>query len=256
MNGLRDRVRLQVDGGLRTSRDVTLAALLGAEEFGLATAALVVEGCVMLRKCHLNTCSVGIATQDPKLREHFTGRPEHVVNFFLLLAEGVRRQLARLGARKLDDVVGRVELAEAAPGGPPQGTAARPHAAVAAARAGAAPLRQSAEERRVRPPRPPAAEEPARHHRGGAGRPTRTARWGRCSRASWCGATGRRGLADDALHVKLKGSAGQSFGAFLCRGRDARAGGRGERLRGQGALGRARRRLPAQRAAPSPPKRT
>ena len=94
-NGLRDRVRVQVDGGLRTSRDVIVAALLGAEEFGMATASLVATGCVMLRKCHLNTCSVGIATQDPALREKFTGTPEDVVNFFTFVAEGVREQLAR-----------------------------------------------------------------------------------------------------------------------------------------------------------------
>ncbi|MBL8912165.1 MAG: glutamate synthase large subunit, partial [Archangium sp.] len=110
LNGLRDRIRLQVDGGLRTSRDLLIAALLGAEEFGVATAALVVEGCVMLRKCHLNTCSVGIATQDPKLRERFAGRVDDVVHFFLMLAESLRVRMARLGARTLDELVGRVEF--------------------------------------------------------------------------------------------------------------------------------------------------
>ncbi|MBX7099649.1 MAG: glutamate synthase large subunit [Myxococcaceae bacterium] len=108
-NRLRDRVRLQVDGGLRTSRDVVVAALLGAEEFGCATAPLVATGCVMLRKCHLNTCSVGIATQDPVLRARFAGTPEHVVRFFMHLAEGVRRHLAALGVRTLDEAVGQVE---------------------------------------------------------------------------------------------------------------------------------------------------
>jgi glutamate synthase (NADPH) large chain len=108
-NKLRDRIRVQVDGGLRTSRDIVVAALLGAEEFGMATASLVATGCVMLRKCHLNTCSVGIATQDPALREKFTGTPEDVVAYFTLVAERVRERLARLGARSLDDIVGRVE---------------------------------------------------------------------------------------------------------------------------------------------------
>jgi len=108
-HGLRDRVRLQVDGGLRTSRDVIVAALLGAEEFGMATASLVATGCVMLRKCHLNTCSVGIATQDPVLRARFTGTPEHVIAYFMFVAEGVRAHLARLGARTLDEIVGCVE---------------------------------------------------------------------------------------------------------------------------------------------------
>jgi hypothetical protein len=104
---------VQVDGGFRTSRDVVLAGLLGAEEFGVATAALIVEGCVMLRKCHLNTCSVGIATQDPKLRAQFTGDPQHVVNFFMMLAEGVRRHLAALGFRTFDELVGRVDRLKA-----------------------------------------------------------------------------------------------------------------------------------------------
>ncbi len=98
-NGMRGRVRLQVDGGMRTGRDVVVAALLGAEEFGMATASLVALGCVMLRKCHLNTCSVGIATQDPELRQRFQGTPEGVVHFFLFVAQEVRQLLARLGAR-------------------------------------------------------------------------------------------------------------------------------------------------------------
>jgi glutamate synthase (NADPH/NADH) large chain len=109
-NHLRDRVKLQVDGGLRTSRDVIVAALLGGEEFGMATASLIASGCVMLRKCHLNTCSVGIATQDPALRAKYTGKPEHVVQYFRFVAEGVRAHLARLGARSLDDIVGRVDF--------------------------------------------------------------------------------------------------------------------------------------------------
>jgi len=108
-NGLRDRIRVQVDGGMRTARDVVIGALLGAEEFGVATAALIVEGCVMLRKCHLNTCSVGIATQRPELRERFTGDPDHIVNFFMLLAGEVRAYMARLGYRSVDEMVGRSE---------------------------------------------------------------------------------------------------------------------------------------------------
>ena len=108
-NGLRGRVRLQVDGGLRSARDVLIAAALGAEEFGFSTAPLVSLGCIMLRKCHLNTCSVGIATQDPRLRERFAGEPIHVVRYFLMLAESIREQLARLGARSLDEWIGRVD---------------------------------------------------------------------------------------------------------------------------------------------------
>jgi len=110
LNGLRDRVTVQVDGQLKTGRDVIVAALLGAEEFGFATAPLIVAGCVMMRVCHLDTCPVGIATQNPVLRERFTGKPEFVENFFLFLAEQVRHQLAALGLRTLDEAVGRADL--------------------------------------------------------------------------------------------------------------------------------------------------
>jgi glutamate synthase (NADPH/NADH) large chain len=108
-NDLRGRIRVQTDGGLRTGRDVAVAALLGAEEYGMATAALIVEGCIMLRKCHLNTCSVGIATQDGELRKRFTGNADDVVNFFVMVAEQLRRIMARLGFRTIDDMVGRVD---------------------------------------------------------------------------------------------------------------------------------------------------
>ncbi len=107
-NGLRSRVVLQTDGQLKTGRDVIVAALLGAEEFGFATAPLVVSGCVMMRVCHLDTCPVGIATQNPVLRERFTGQPEFVENFFEFIAEEVREYLALLGARTLDEVIGDV----------------------------------------------------------------------------------------------------------------------------------------------------
>ncbi|MGH7637841.1 MAG: glutamate synthase large subunit, partial [Gemmatimonadaceae bacterium] len=110
LNALRHGVRLQTDGQMKTGRDVVVAALLGADEFGFATAPLIVEGCVMMRKCHLNTCPVGIATQDPVLREKFSGRPEHLVNFFFFVAEEVREILARLGVRALDDIIGRADL--------------------------------------------------------------------------------------------------------------------------------------------------
>jgi glutamate synthase (NADPH/NADH) large chain len=109
LNDLRTRVRLQADGQLKTGRDVAFAALLGADEFGFATAPLVASGCVMMRKCHLNTCPVGIATQDPVLRKRFAGAPEHVVNYFFFVAEELRAIMAKLGFRKLDDMVGRAE---------------------------------------------------------------------------------------------------------------------------------------------------
>ena len=110
INGLRDRVTVQVDGQLKTGRDVIIGALLGAEEFGFATTALVVEGCIMMRVCHLDTCPVGVATQNPALRERFTGKAEHVVNFFEFLAQEVRELLAELGYRTLDEIIGRDDL--------------------------------------------------------------------------------------------------------------------------------------------------
>jgi glutamate synthase (NADPH/NADH) large chain len=110
LNGLRDRIVVQVDGQMKTGRDVVIAALLGAEEFGFATAPLVVSGCIMMRVCHLDTCPVGVATQNPVLRERFTGKPEFVVNFFEFLAEEVREQLAALGFRSIEEAVGHVEL--------------------------------------------------------------------------------------------------------------------------------------------------
>ena len=109
MNDLRSRVRLQVDGKLQTGRDVAIAALLGAEEFGFATLPLISLGCIMMRKCHLNTCPVGVATQDPVLRKKFQGQPEHVINFLFYIAEDLRQIMAQLGFRKLDEMVGRVD---------------------------------------------------------------------------------------------------------------------------------------------------
>ncbi|GIH26359.1 glutamate synthase [Acrocarpospora phusangensis] len=110
LNGLRDRIVVQADGQLKTGRDVIVAALLGAEEYGFATAPLVVSGCVMMRVCHLDTCPVGVATQNPELRKRFTGKPEFVVNFFEFIAEEVREYLAQLGYRSLDEIIGHAEL--------------------------------------------------------------------------------------------------------------------------------------------------
>ncbi|RYE78832.1 MAG: glutamate synthase subunit alpha, partial [Hyphomicrobiales bacterium] len=107
MNKLRGRIALQVDGGLRTARDIVIGALLGADEFGFATAPLIAAGCIMMRKCHLNTCTVGVATQDPVLRKRFKGQPEHVINFFFFLAEDVREIMAEMGVKNFDELVGR-----------------------------------------------------------------------------------------------------------------------------------------------------
>src|SRR5204862_2292034 len=106
----RSRIAVQVDGGIRPGRDVVIGALLGADEFGFSTAPLLAAGCIMMRKCHLNTCPVGVATQDPVLRAKFTGQPEHVINYFFFVAEETRRIMAKLGVRTIDELVGRVDL--------------------------------------------------------------------------------------------------------------------------------------------------
>jgi len=223
LHQLRGRVRLQVDGGLRTARDVIVATLLGAEEYGLATASLIATGCVMLRKCHLNTCSVGIATQDPVLRARYRGKPEQVVAFFTMIAEEVRVLMAALGARSLDELVGRTELlapradrtGKAAsidltrllhkPAGVARFVAAEPwsvadhldHAIMAAAGdaldGGKAALVTLPIDNTRRAVGTLLSGEIARRH-------------------------GARGLPDGTLRVKLTGSAGQSFGAFLAAG--------------------------------------
>src|SRR5476649_2197461 len=110
LNGLRGRIAVQVDGGLRTGRDVAIGALLGADEFGFATAPLIAAGCIMMRKCHLNTCPVGVATQDPVLRKRFTGQPEHVINYFFFVAEEVRELMAALGYRSFNEMVGQTQM--------------------------------------------------------------------------------------------------------------------------------------------------
>ncbi len=227
-NGLRERVRLQVDGGLRTSRDIIVAALLGAEEFGLATASLVAEGCVMLRKCHLNTCSVGIATQDPALRARFAGRPEDVVQFFLLLAEHIRKRLAALGVRKLEELVGRVEWLrqrsdvkhwkarrlDLSP------LLAAPNAAADAPRRCIAP--QSRDVSDLLDHALVAQVESALEGKGRATIETAIHNAHRAVGAGLSGLIARRygaaGLPDDSIHIRLTGTAGQSFGAFLARG--------------------------------------
>src|SRR5438094_722249 len=112
INGLRGRVTVQTDGQIKTGRDVAIAFLLGAEEIGFSTAPLIASGCIMMRVCHLNTCPVGIATQDPELRKKFAGKPEHVINFMFFVAEELREIMAELGFRKVDEMVGRTDMLE------------------------------------------------------------------------------------------------------------------------------------------------
>ena len=223
-NRLRSRVRLRVDGGLKTARDVAIAALLGAEEFGFGTAALVALGCVMLRKCHCNTCSVGVATQDPALRARFAGRPEHVVRYLRFVAEDLRTIMARLGFATLDDMIGQVDrlrsrrpvgggtaldlsrLLHRVPGvDAPRCTHAQAHG-----------LRRHPDRRLIRAALPaieqglPVRLQLAVRNRD---RALGTMLSGELTRRH-----GAAGLPPDSIVVRCIGSAGQSFGAFLAPG--------------------------------------
>ncbi|GGE38541.1 glutamate synthase [Agaricicola taiwanensis] len=226
LNKLRGRIALQVDGGLRTGRDVIIGALLGADEFGFATAPLIAAGCIMMRKCHLNTCPVGVATQDPVLRRRFKGTPEHVINYFFFVAEEVRRILAGMGFRKLEDIVGQSQLLDQeralehwkARGidltrlfHKPNNDAAVRHVEVQEHHIDKVLDRTLIEKAK------PALEKgeavtidmPIRSRDRSAG-------------AMLSGAVakiyGDEGLPDDTITVNLKGTAGQSFGAFLSSG--------------------------------------
>jgi glutamate synthase (NADPH/NADH) large chain/glutamate synthase (ferredoxin) len=227
-NRLRDRIVIQTDGQLKTGRDVVIAALLGAEEFGFATAPLIAMGCIMMRACHLNTCPVGIATQDPELRRRFAGRPEHVVNYFFFIAEEVRALMAQLGVRRFDGLVGRTDLLE-------------PSAAIDHWKARGVDLANilapadappEVPRRRVRPQDPVLDDhldhaliemaEPALQR----GEPVELAievqNKHRTVGGLLSGEVARRhgaeGLPDDTIVVRARGSGGQSFGAWLACG--------------------------------------
>jgi glutamate synthase (NADPH) large chain len=228
MNDLRSRVRLQVDGKLQTGRDVVIAALLGAEEFGFATIPLISLGCIMMRKCHLNTCPVGIATQDPALRQRFAGTPEHVVNFFFFLAEEVREIMARLGFRTVDEMVGRVDMLQ--PRENIEHWKARHIDLAAILHNPAVPMRfgrscQIAQDHGLHDA---LDHELLRQAAGAIDNTTHTEvhipirNIHRAVGAMLSGEVVRRhgsqGLPDNTIMVRFKGSAGQSFGAFLAHG--------------------------------------
>ncbi|WP_245745419.1 glutamate synthase-related protein [Deinococcus reticulitermitis] len=227
LNRLRDRVRLQTDGQLKTGRDVVIAALLGADEFGFATAPLVAEGCIMMRKCHLNTCPVGVATQDPVLRARFSGKPEHVVNYFFFVAEEARRIMAQLGVRTFDELIGRSDLLDMKKGldhwkaqgldfsrvfyrpevGAGVGTR---HLAAQDHELGKALDLELIERCR------PAIERGERVHFLQDVRNVH-----RSVGAMLSGEVVRRhpaGLPDNTIHIQMEGTGGQSFGAFLAPG--------------------------------------
>jgi glutamate synthase (NADPH/NADH) large chain/glutamate synthase (ferredoxin) len=227
LNRLRGRIRVQADGQMKTGRDVAVGALLGADEFGFATAPLVVEGCIMMRKCHLNTCPVGVATQDPVLRKKFAGKPEHVVNYFFFVAEEVRQIMAQLGIRKFDDLIGRSDLLDARKGvehwkakgldfsrlfAQPRVPADVPRFHVEEQDHG---LQKSLDRILIEKSRPALERgekvqfiEIARNVHRSVG-------------AMLSGALTKlhpEGLPDDSIRIQLEGTGGQSFGAFLAKG--------------------------------------
>ena len=247
LNKLRDRIVVQADGQLKTGRDVIIAALLGAEEFGFATAPLVVSGCVMMRVCHLDTCPVGVATQNPVLRERFSGKPEFVENFMMYIAEEVREYLAQLGFRTLEEAIGRVEvldvdravdhwkasgldlspilyLPELSEGASRHNTETQDHGLDRALDrwliAGAAPALESGEKVRLR------------HLIRNVNRTVGTLLGHEVTKAF-----GGEGLPDDTIEVDFVGSAGNSFGAFLPRGITLRLQGDANDYVGKGLSG-------------------
>ena len=228
LNGLRGRIAVQVDGGLRTGRDVAIGALLGADEFGFATAPLIAAGCIMMRKCHLNTCPVGVATQDPVLRKRFTGQPEHVINYFFFVAEELREIMARLGFRTLNDMIGRVDRLDmrgAVDHWKAGGVDLSKLLYVAPARAGVAiwnserqdhGLDKALDHRLIEAAQPALDRGEPVLVELPIGNVNRTV--GAMLSGEVAMRTGHAGLAEDTISVKLSGTAGQSFGAFLARG--------------------------------------
>jgi glutamate synthase (NADPH/NADH) large chain len=228
LNRLRGRIAVQADGQMKTGRDVVVGALLGADEFGFATAPLVAQGCIMMRKCHLNTCPVGVATQDPVLRKKFQGKPEHVINYFFFVAEEARELMARLGIRRFNDLIGRSELLDMkkgiehwkARGLDFSRVFHRPQVGPEVARYNSERqdhgLDKALDHRLIELARPAlerrenvTIEMPIRN----INRTVGTMLSGEIAKRY-----GHDGLADDTIHIRFAGSAGQSFGAFLAHG--------------------------------------
>jgi len=228
LNKLRGRIAVQADGQMKTGRDVVIGALLGADEMGFATAPLVVEGCIMMRKCHLNTCPVGVATQDPELIKRFTGQPEHVVNYFFFVAEEVREHMAKMGFRKFEEMVGRADMLSMRLGiehwkakgldyaklfyRPPVG----PEVAIHVCEKQNHGLERALDHQLITQARP-ALENKTRVTLAMAIRNVNRT-LGAMLSGEIAQRWGHGGLPDDTIHVNMKGTAGQSFGAFLARG--------------------------------------
>ena len=225
LNGLRGQVRLQTDGQLKTGRDIISMALLGAEEFGFGTAVLIVLGCVMMRKCHTNTCPVGVATQDPELRKHFRGRYEYVVNFFRFMAQEVREYLAEMGFKHLDDIVGRTDLITIKPSAAGSKESLLDFSQMLHQVDNGAALHNVTEQKheidKVLDRTILAAAHEALESKKEISLEYAIANTDRSVGAMLSGAValkyGQKGLPAQTIHIKFKGSAGQSFGAFLTR---------------------------------------
>jgi glutamate synthase (NADPH/NADH) large chain len=247
VNRLRGRISVQVDGGLRTGRDVVIGALLGADEFGFSTAPLIAAGCIMMRKCHLNTCPVGVATQDPRLRAKFAGQPEHVINYFFFVAEEVREIMATLGFRKFEELIGQMQLLDRrklvehwkAKGLDFSRLFTKPEATK-----GTAIFKSEAQDHKIHDilDRRLIAEAQSALDRGAPVRlQTKIRNVDRTAGAMLSGEVAKRyghaGLPDGTIHVKLTGTAGQSFGAWLARGVTFELEGDGNDYVGKGLSG-------------------
>ncbi|MFZ5781411.1 MAG: glutamate synthase large subunit [Pseudomonadota bacterium] len=247
LNGLRGRIAVQVDGGLRTGRDVAIGALLGADEFGFATAPLIAAGCIMMRKCHLNTCPVGVATQDPVLRARFTGQPEHVINYFFFVAEELREIMAQLGFRMLNEMIGRVDrldMRRAVDHWKAGGVDLSRLLHSIPAREGVAiwncerqdhGLDKALDHRLIE------AAQPALERGEPVVVELPITNVNRTAGAMLSGEVARRyghaGLPEDTISIKLTGTAGQSLGAFLAHGISLELSGDGNDYVGKGLSG-------------------
>ena len=245
LNGLRGQVRLQTDGQLKTGRDIISMALLGAEEFAFGTTALIVLGCVMMRKCHSNTCPVGVATQDPKLRAHFRGHYKYVVNYFRFLAQEVREYLADMGFTRLEDIVGRTDLIELRPAAAGTKASLLDFSRMLCRMDSNAALHHCTEQKHeiahVKDVEMLAAATPALESRREVSLEYAIGNTDRAVGAMLSGAVATRygndGLPDGTISVKFKGSAGQSFGAFLARGISFKLEGEANDYLGKGLSG-------------------
>lgn len=245
LNGLRGQVRLQTDGQLKTGRDVISMALLGADEFGFGTTVLIVLGCVMMRKCHTNMCPVGVATQDPKLREHFRGHYKYVVNYFRFLAQEVREYLAQMGFRKLDDIVGRADLIEIRKDKEHGRSSLLDFSHMLHMVDNGAAIHHVSEQQHdidhVKDVDMIAAAHDAIDNGKEVSLDYAIANTDRSVGAMLSGVVaakyGNDGLPDQSINVRFKGSAGQSFGAFLAHGISFRLEGEANDYLGKGLSG-------------------